>query len=286
MGKKENWWNSWFSEVKMWEMQCVDDCRDVWVIVYGIPVIAWYSKFFVSLAEEWGTFLCIDEKTAEGKVLDVARPMIKIPLLCCIPKYFSVNINGDEFKLVVREDNPRYFNFGPSNSKPLTSESCSSDSVDNSSEVDLEDNLEHRSVFSEDSFHVISSPVKSCRVDVKDGKGADDRLLFPNGYVSYSGAELSGDVSFTKSVKETEVEKGECSPVLFPLVLPNNNVMSVGSIKVTCSNFDDELDRNQNLNKDLSDGKVLDHVGEGNSVFRKLGGGIGVFNVNLNKEIE
>lgn len=29
MGKKENWWNSWFSEVKKWEMGCVDEFRDV-----------------------------------------------------------------------------------------------------------------------------------------------------------------------------------------------------------------------------------------------------------------
>ncbi|XP_058747156.1 uncharacterized protein LOC131620160 [Vicia villosa] len=51
LGSNDCWWSLWFSEVKRWDADSVDEHRDAWVRVYCIPAIAWQSEFFVSLAE-------------------------------------------------------------------------------------------------------------------------------------------------------------------------------------------------------------------------------------------
>ncbi|XP_058732902.1 uncharacterized protein LOC131604483 [Vicia villosa] len=100
----ETWWKSWFSDIKRWEEGMVAESRDVWLRIYGIPVHAWKSSFFVALAEVWGSFLCIDERTAKGDVFDVARILVKIRLDIQTPDAVQANIDGKPFNLVVRED--------------------------------------------------------------------------------------------------------------------------------------------------------------------------------------
>ncbi|XP_058726326.1 uncharacterized protein LOC131597659 [Vicia villosa] len=100
----ESWWKSWFSDIKKWEEGMIGESRDVWLRIFGIPAHVWKSNFFVALAEVWGKFICVDERTAKGDVFDVARIMVKINFDLLIPEFFHVNINGKLFKLVVRED--------------------------------------------------------------------------------------------------------------------------------------------------------------------------------------
>ncbi|XP_058763210.1 uncharacterized protein LOC131636617 [Vicia villosa] len=104
LGQKDNWWNMWFSEIKRWELGVVDEFIEVWLRIYEIPALAWHSDFFVKLAEAWGSFICIDEKTADGKVMDVARVMLRVPLATSFPNCLSVSINGVLLKVTVRED--------------------------------------------------------------------------------------------------------------------------------------------------------------------------------------
>lgn len=85
-------------------------------------------------------------------MLDVARMMIKVPLHFCLSDSVLVNIDGIDFKLVAREDNLGHFQFGSGISKPLSSDSCSSDSVDSRYDVNLDDNMEFRIVCSEESI--------------------------------------------------------------------------------------------------------------------------------------
>ncbi|CAL0301407.1 unnamed protein product [Lupinus luteus] len=53
--------SSIFSSVSPWSMDCVSDCRDVWVRFFGIPVQAWNVDLFHKIAREFGTLLVIDD---------------------------------------------------------------------------------------------------------------------------------------------------------------------------------------------------------------------------------
>ncbi|XP_058746552.1 uncharacterized protein LOC131619480 [Vicia villosa] len=51
IGEGEVWWKTWFLEIKKWEPGAVDQHRDVWIRIYGIPLHAWSSDCFTALAE-------------------------------------------------------------------------------------------------------------------------------------------------------------------------------------------------------------------------------------------
>ncbi|XP_058776191.1 uncharacterized protein LOC131650502 [Vicia villosa] len=46
IGEGETWWRTWFSEIKKWEEDRVDDSRVAWIRIYGIPPHAWNDGFF------------------------------------------------------------------------------------------------------------------------------------------------------------------------------------------------------------------------------------------------
>src|SRR4051794_4760460 len=46
LGQKDNWWNSWFSEIKRWELGMVDELKEVWLRIYGIPALSWCGPPF------------------------------------------------------------------------------------------------------------------------------------------------------------------------------------------------------------------------------------------------
>lgn len=45
IGKEVSWCNTWFSTVKKLDEGIIDDHRDIWIKVYGVPVQAWESYF-------------------------------------------------------------------------------------------------------------------------------------------------------------------------------------------------------------------------------------------------
>lgn len=90
--------------VKRWEIGTVDEYKDVWIRIYKIHGIAWHSNFFIALAEVWGMFICLDEKTANGKVFDVARMLPKVLLFLCVSDSICVCIDGVSLQLLLRED--------------------------------------------------------------------------------------------------------------------------------------------------------------------------------------
>lgn len=116
IGEEETWWKTRFSEVKKWEEVMVDEYRDVWLRVYGIPAHVWHSEFFVALTEMWGSFSCIDDNTAIGEEFDLARIMVKVPISFKTLDTTDVNINEKVFKLMVREDVMGQTRFGTSSS--------------------------------------------------------------------------------------------------------------------------------------------------------------------------
>lgn len=161
----------------------VDEYMDVWMRINGIPAIAWHSNFFVSLAKKWVSFTCIDEKTPEGKVLDIARILLKVPLHFRFPNSVNFNIDGCIFKLMIREDAMGQFLLSAGKSNSISSDNASSDSDDISCDVSLEEDVDFRTICSKDSIRQFSSPVdiydkgtNNCNFVSEDGNDNESSL--------------------------------------------------------------------------------------------------------------
>ncbi|CAI8603272.1 unnamed protein product [Vicia faba] len=63
-GERDEWWKQWFLEVRRWREEDVDEGRTMWIRIYGVPAHAWNCDFFMSLANQLGSFICIDENTS------------------------------------------------------------------------------------------------------------------------------------------------------------------------------------------------------------------------------
>lgn len=61
MAEGEKWWKIWFMEVRRWKDEDAEVSRAMWVRAYDISCLGWCSEFFVSLANSFGSFICLDE---------------------------------------------------------------------------------------------------------------------------------------------------------------------------------------------------------------------------------
>lgn len=52
----------------------------MWIKVFGVPCHAWNMDFFVNLANNLGSYICVDENTSSGKRNDTAWVLIRVSL--------------------------------------------------------------------------------------------------------------------------------------------------------------------------------------------------------------
>lgn len=104
IGDDNVWWKLWFSKIHPWKASNVDDTRVTWLRFYVIPCHAWCPKFFVSLVDSLGTFVCVHENTARGDILDIARIIVRVPAPFSMKDSLLVSIDGVEFTILMRED--------------------------------------------------------------------------------------------------------------------------------------------------------------------------------------
>ncbi|CAI8593122.1 unnamed protein product [Vicia faba] len=128
--EEDNWWKSWFSVIRKWSEGELDDTRLMWIQVYGIPAHGWHADFFVKLANSLSVFVCIDEITAPGSNLEVARIQLKVPLAFKLVECINVEIDGKCFDLTLKEDFTGLFRVVTSNSFSQITGSGSSNSED------------------------------------------------------------------------------------------------------------------------------------------------------------
>lgn len=69
-----------------------------------MPCHAWCYDFFVSLANSMGSFICLDESSANKSCMDIARIMVRVPANFLLMKDMKVTIYGVEFRFMFRED--------------------------------------------------------------------------------------------------------------------------------------------------------------------------------------
>lgn len=104
IGEGSTWWRQWFKEIRPWKESDVDRERVMWIRVHGVPCHVWGADFFVMLANSIGSFICIDENTANIACLDIARVMVRVPFSFNLLDGYLVEIYSKDFWLILRED--------------------------------------------------------------------------------------------------------------------------------------------------------------------------------------
>ncbi|XP_058774259.1 uncharacterized protein LOC131648526 [Vicia villosa] len=104
IGDGDKWWKCWFKDISIWKEDMVDTSKVVWISIFGVPVVAWSVDFFKQLAERFGSFICLDAQTENEDSYDIARIMISVEREVSIPERVVVNIDGNDFTLMIRED--------------------------------------------------------------------------------------------------------------------------------------------------------------------------------------
>lgn len=101
LGKDEVWWKDWFEEVTRWNDAVTDKFKVVWLRFYGVPAVAWCSEFFMLLANQVSSFISVDELTAYGNAMDVARIQVCMGFNMVIQNTVELFIDGKRHQLVV-----------------------------------------------------------------------------------------------------------------------------------------------------------------------------------------
>ncbi|XP_058783878.1 uncharacterized protein LOC131658623 [Vicia villosa] len=104
IGDGETWWKQWFNVIRRWNELDIDDGRVSWISVYDVPIHAWNAEFFMVVANSLGTFICLDESTAEGSNYDTARMMVRVKLTHELATKMEVLIDEKIFVLALKED--------------------------------------------------------------------------------------------------------------------------------------------------------------------------------------
>ncbi|XP_058774727.1 uncharacterized protein LOC131648999 [Vicia villosa] len=96
--------NRWFSVVRAWESRDVSAARFIWCRIYGVPVHAWRKKVFSIISNSLGRLIKVDAPTENMERLDIARVLIRTPLLEFINKTKRVQINNEIFTIRITEE--------------------------------------------------------------------------------------------------------------------------------------------------------------------------------------
>lgn len=123
------WWKQWFKVIKPWREIDVNLEKVMWIYLYGVSCHAWYSDLFVCVANSLGSFVCLDENTTIKTCMDIARIMIRVSASFTLKDEYLEDIDGKEFRLVIREDS-----YGPMRNVSSKKEMCNISSINSNSE--------------------------------------------------------------------------------------------------------------------------------------------------------
>ncbi|XVF88724.1 hypothetical protein PTKIN_Ptkin19aG0073700 [Pterospermum kingtungense] len=91
-------------DIGLWNDSWRQRKSNVWVILKGVPLQLWNANFFESLANRWGSFICLDENTLHRRKLDEARILVNVESKLKIPSRVSVQIRGRTHKIIISID--------------------------------------------------------------------------------------------------------------------------------------------------------------------------------------
>lgn len=102
--EKREWWEQWFSCIKPWDPNDIDEERFAWIRILGVPCHAWGERLFVLIAESFGYYVKSDEETILKSRLDEARVCIRTKTRNKVEETLSILIEGILFSVSIIED--------------------------------------------------------------------------------------------------------------------------------------------------------------------------------------
>ncbi|XP_058775853.1 uncharacterized protein LOC131650141 [Vicia villosa] len=159
IGVGETWWKQWFQVIRRWNELDIDDGRVSWISVYGVPIHAWNAEFFMAVANSLGSFIFLDESTAEGSVFDTARMMVRVKLNYELPTSMEVLIDERNFVLFLKEDVVGAMRNVLGTRKVCSSVSSENDSLDSVDNIPVHMCEEEKECESDDVI-LLSNPVR------------------------------------------------------------------------------------------------------------------------------
>jgi hypothetical protein len=150
MEDAKEWLDQWFSEIRPWSPDEIDNERTIWLRIYGIPSHAWNDNFFAQVVNPWGTLIRADDGTMKKTTLDVARLMIRSSCQQVVDDFIDVKINGKIFHLRVLEDSYGLMRIMVLNNNNASGKNNDGNSVEEEEKDEEEDEEEERGLFMEE----------------------------------------------------------------------------------------------------------------------------------------
>lgn len=103
MSKEREVLGKFFAEFRMWSDEDWSQTRRIWLECYGVPPHAWSYDNIKRIGEEWGTVVCLDNTTKEGKSFSVARILIDTCVWLYIHGWVFLSVEGKGYDVFVKE---------------------------------------------------------------------------------------------------------------------------------------------------------------------------------------
>ncbi|XP_058758209.1 uncharacterized protein LOC131631431 [Vicia villosa] len=98
------WINQWFTEIRPWKPQDVDNERLTWLRIFGLPCHAWNPNVFEFMSKPIGVYVCSDTETTKQSNMDIARILVRTKFCMVLNETYSISINNIVYNIEVVED--------------------------------------------------------------------------------------------------------------------------------------------------------------------------------------
>ena len=175
-----------FVDVIPWGESVMKRETFVWVLLEEVPLQVWHNKFFESLGNRWGSFVCLDDCTINRSRLDVARMLIRVESSLRIPSTVSVNVRGSQSKILVAVEDTEF----AGKTQLLVEGKCNSEEK------------ERTGNFSQEAFNGRATP------NSPEEMGASQEMVFGSRFsIEYDYT----DMGYCSSLSEVELAGGSLS---------------------------------------------------------------------------
>ena len=73
----------------------------MWVLLEEVLMQVWHEIFFLSLGNNWGSFVSLDDCTINRRRFDIARMLVLVESRLKIPSSATVKVRGISFKILI-----------------------------------------------------------------------------------------------------------------------------------------------------------------------------------------
>ncbi|KAK2412589.1 hypothetical protein QL285_047766 [Trifolium repens] len=98
------WWCSLFERLVPWSPDLISNHRATWLRCFGVPLHAWGTDLFRSLAFKFGRFVEVDDATKSMRRCDIARIKVVTGEKRLIDSFMAVSVKGVRFDIRVIEE--------------------------------------------------------------------------------------------------------------------------------------------------------------------------------------